>query len=187
MDKDKSPKRTRVLLPLRPSVQNPLLWRDEPLLDKAWPKLRLKVLDRDEHRCRWCGHKAMKYMSVHHLKSGKDHRLSNLATCCVACHSILHMGRGISLGYLEIWQSSISQLAIVRKFRKLVKQEYSLREIKASLNLTRGPLPCKSISYANTLIELNITEGNSKLPHFELPKPLCAIFVKLKRWQIDRQ
>jgi hypothetical protein len=67
----------------------------------------------------------------------------------------------------------------------MVKEGYSLKEIKASFQLKRGPIPCKSLIYANRLITFNFENGNSKSYRFELPKPLCAVFVKLKRWQID--
>lgn len=63
---------------------------------------RQKALERDNFTCRRCGitnemHKLqfMTYILVHHKNGdGKDHRLSNLITCCKSCHVAYHKDLG---------------------------------------------------------------------------------------------
>lgn len=60
---------------------------------KTSSTLRRKVLVRDGHRCRCCG--ARTGLHVHHVRSrslGGKTRASNLAVCCVRCHSLVHAG-----------------------------------------------------------------------------------------------
>ena len=52
-------------------------------LPRNWPTLRATVLRRDGHACYLCGAHATE---VDHVIHGDDHRLSNLAAICTACH-----------------------------------------------------------------------------------------------------
>ena len=178
--------RTRALLPLRPGIQNPLFWRNELLNGSEWVSLRKRVLLRDNHRCRWCGHSALKYMNVHHRGSGVEHNLRNLVTCCVACHAVMHIGRNLDLGTIEIWQSPLSQLTLLKRTRSLVKKGLGLKDIKKSFHLERGEFPCKSMNYANALVGMAERLSQTRRKAFiTLPEPYCAIFVKFSRWQIE--
>jgi hypothetical protein len=73
---------------------------------------------------------------------------------------------------------------IVRRTRVLVKKGYSLKEIKKSFSLKRGPFRSRSVEYANVLIDAAEQLGGSGLPQLSLPKPYCAVFTNFKRWQI---
>jgi 5-methylcytosine-specific restriction endonuclease McrA len=55
--------------------------------DAAWRRVRLVVLERDEHRCRWCGAEATTVDHVRALADGGA-RLDpdNLAASCGACN-----------------------------------------------------------------------------------------------------
>ena len=119
-------------------------------------------------------------MNIHHLEESEDNDPANLKTVCVACHAILHMGMNLSLGSIEIWKCELSQVEIVQKTRAGVKDGKSLVEIKKSFKLKKGPLAVTSVDYANNLIR---TMGNE--PRASLPEPLCAVFVDLKRWQVE--
>jgi hypothetical protein len=73
------------------------------------PKLRMRVLKRDEYRCRICGRKAADHVDVelhvHHVKPWAKGGLTvedNLATLCHTCHKGLDPHEDISLAiFLE--------------------------------------------------------------------------------------
>jgi hypothetical protein len=119
-------------------------------------------------------------MNVHHVDETGENKPDNLITCCVACHAVMHMGRNLSLGTFEIWESEISQVEIVQVTREGVKNGKSLESIKKELPLKKGKYKPDSIDYANFLVA---TIGEK--PRATLDKPLCAVFIGLKRWQIE--
>jgi hypothetical protein len=165
---------------LRPGITHPDLWNPERPSDAEWGRIRQIVLERDEWTCVFCGHSAKKWMNIHHLRDSGSSKPKDLATACVACHAVLNMGLSLMHGVIEIYRSDISQVEIVRLTRKRVRAGESLDEIKAQLPLSPGPYPPDSVDYANNLIR---TMGSR--PRAYLPKPLCAVFVNLKRWQIE--
>ncbi len=62
----------------------------EKLKDPLWQKKRLKVLERDEWTCQWCG-KTEDTLHVHHIKYAKsgnpwDSKLEDMETLCESCH-----------------------------------------------------------------------------------------------------
>lgn len=64
----------------------------DKLLDPRWQKKRLKVLERDNWECKWCGDKE-NTLHVHHKKYAKsgnpwDSPMEDLKTLCCNCHSI---------------------------------------------------------------------------------------------------
>ena len=69
----------------------------------GWDKMRLKALDRDNHKCRFCGEEANE---VHHLdetgsnrpEKMKNHKLGNLITLCHKCHIDIHDTKGTGFG-----------------------------------------------------------------------------------------
>jgi len=166
-------------LVLRPSVKNPRLWFPERVDKREWAKVRQEMLERDDFTCRFCGHRAEKYMAAHHVTDSGDNSLKSMVTCCVACHAVNHIGRNLALGIIEIWESPASQVEIVRVTRKGVMDGKSLGQIKKSLKLKPGPFPAASMEYANSIIDLK-----SSAHTFSLKEPLNAVFVGLKRWQI---
>lgn len=165
---------------LRPGITNPDLWYPERPPKSQWDKVRKTVLDRDGYTCAYCGHSARKYMNVHHLEETGEHIPENLITACVACHAVLHMGRNLSLGTIEIWKSEISQVEIVQRTRMAVKEGEDLLSIKGTLSIKAGELPSDSVDWANNLL----TDIGSAARAY-LPEPFCAVFVKLNRWQIE--
>lgn len=168
------------LLPLRPTVQNPRYWRDHPIADPGWKAIRKKVLTRDNNTCCWCGHRASKFMNVHHRESGVDQTLETLATCCVACHAVQHIGRSLSLGVIEMWACALPQVTVVQETRRGVGLGATLSEVKQHLRLKPGPYPPDSIDWANVPLQ-DMGENVSG----SWREPVTAIFVNLKRWQIE--
>ena len=166
-------------LELRPSVINENLWYPEREAPRTWNKIRRHVLTQHNHRCRYCNHRAPKFMQIHHLHvQGK--RKPILIPVCVACHAVLHIGLNLGLGIIEIWESRISQREIVRRTRQGIRQGRSLRQIKSSLPLSRGIFPPQSIEWANCL-----RRKMGQRPTASLKRPHCAVFVDLERWQLE--
>lgn len=167
-------------LELRPTVGAPHTWYPERPPEKEWDRLRKIVLDRDNHTCRFCGHRALKWMNIHHVGEPSWSDPDNLITTCVACHAVLHTGRNLALGIIEIWNSKLSQVGIVQRTREAIKQGKSLAEIKSDLPLSPAALPPGSPDHAKDALS-KIGDRDT----ISLPKPLCAVFVNLKRWQLD--
>ena len=172
-----------VLQPLRPGIVNPRHWR--PIGSKGspvqgWARLRRRILERDKYTCLACRHSARKWMMVHHLGRGDDHAPRNLATLCVACHSVLHLGLSMMFGALEVWASPLKQSTIVRRTRAGVAKGMTLQEINATFRLTPGPYPPHSMFHVRELLlRVGHRHRNSLSP------PLIAVFVRFERWQLD--
>lgn len=164
---------------LRPGITNPRLWYPNRPPEAEWQRIRKIVLERDNWTCAACEHRAFKWMNVHHLKDSGDSSPANLAPLCVACHTVLHVGRSLMHGIVEVWESEISQVDIVQRTRDGVRQGLSLDAIKLRLPLKAGKYVADSTQYANDLIKKMRKESRAYLD-----EPLCAVFVKLERWQI---
>jgi len=168
---------------LRPGIINPQFWcPDRSALEK---KQRKAVLERDNYTCVSCDHRALKYMNLHHLEESEDNSINNLATMCVACHAVMHIGRNLALGTIEIWASEISQVDIVRQTRAGIRVGETLEQIKKGLPIKKPhSVPPNSVEWANSLVK---ECGQSGAARCSLKPPLCAIFVKFKRWQIESE
>lgn len=84
------------LLPLVPSVKC-TNWRmydkDSGEADAEFQRVRKKALERDNHVCRFCGFRHIKWQEVHHLNDDHaDNRPENLVTACPFCHMVQHIG-----------------------------------------------------------------------------------------------
>src|SRR5919108_378094 len=102
MKADKRKKKDSEPSELRPGITNPYLWFPNRPPKDRWRKIREKVLKRDHYTCCFCGHRATKWMNIHHIHSSTDNRPYNLKTICVACHAVLHIGLNLQLGIIEI-------------------------------------------------------------------------------------
>jgi hypothetical protein len=165
---------------LRPGITNPSLWYPERPPEAEWKRIRKVVMERDNWSCAACGHRAKKWMNTHHLEDSGDHNPENLVPLCVAYHAVMHLGRSLSEKVVDVWKSEISQVEIVRRTREGVKGGLSLAQVKAGLPLSLGHYPADSLQYANDL-----TKGMGTAPRAYLEEPLCAVFVKFERWQIE--
>lgn len=86
--------------------------------DAGYQMVRPRILERDNHSCRFCGfrdNKGGRYIQVHHRDD--DHHNNNpdnLVTACFHCHAVFHIGRWgalkeavlIDLPEIEQWQLS---------------------------------------------------------------------------------
>ena len=60
------------------------------------PETRQAVLERDGHRCRWCG--KPKPDHIHHImyrSEGGPHTVDNLVTLCFLCHELVHSSKRV--------------------------------------------------------------------------------------------
>ena len=166
---------------LRPGVSNINQWYPERPKWSVWNKTRKIVLERDNYSCISCGHRAFKWMHVHHIEESDSNDPKDLATMCVACHAVMHIGLNLSYGVIEIWKSPITQVEIVRRTRDGIRHGKTLQEINSEFNLKRGKRDPNSCEWANSLLKSMEYD-----PRAELKKPLCAVFCNLKKWQIDQ-
>ncbi len=83
-------------------------------------------------------------------------------------------------GGLEIWESDLPQVEIVRQTRAGVRVGQTLAAINARFPRRPGPLPAHSSEYANALLSRMASAGRA-----ELQEPLCAFFVKFSKWQLE--
>lgn len=167
-------------LVLRPGITNPRLWYPQRPPSAEWKRIRKIVMERDNWTCVCCDHRALKWMNAHHVAESNDHSPSNLVPVCVACHAVLHIGRSLAEGIVEVWKCEISQFEVVQRTREGIRQGLSLAEIKKELPISPGHYPPRSVAYANDLID---KIGDASRAY--LDEPLCAVFVKLDRWQIE--
>lgn len=79
----------------RPPMEIVLSYADK-LKDPRWQQMRLRVFERDNWKCRWCG-KSEKTLHAHHavyhpLADGPwDYDERTIVTLCCECHSDLHV------------------------------------------------------------------------------------------------
>jgi hypothetical protein len=165
---------------LRPTVSASRMWSGQPRKRAVPNGVRAHVLKRDDYTCASCRHRALKWMHVHHIHDHDNEELSNLALLCPACHAVLHFGRSMQVGALEVWKSTISQLEIVQKTREGIRKGKSLDEINSMYGLSRGRFAPSSLRWPNDLL---LAMGDAE--HAQLPEPLCVVFVRFSQWQVD--
>ena len=110
---------------LFPSYANPNTWRtivaDHTGKDE-WKQIRLKILERDNYFCQYCGFKCDKWQIVHHIDGNPNNNLhSNLMVVCQMCNLIEHAGMGCVLqGIVDLYKKAkYSQNEIAARTRQL--------------------------------------------------------------------
>jgi len=81
-------------------------------------EMRPKILDRDNHTCRFCGFQSQKYQEVHPVNGNpEDVRPDNLVTACIFCQQCFDlektssMNSGVLIWMPEIAQAELSHIA----------------------------------------------------------------------------
>lgn len=79
---------------------------------------RQKILERDNHTCRFCGFKSTKYQEVHFINGNPDDlRPDNMATGCIFCQQCFdlektsQMNSGVLVWLPELQQHELSHIA----------------------------------------------------------------------------
>ena len=91
----------------------------------------------------------------------------------------MHIGLNLQYKGIEIWETESSQVDIVHATRDGIRNGLSLEQVNATFGLRPGKLPPASAEWANDLVD---TIGDKR--RATLPKPLSAVFVKFKSWQL---
>jgi hypothetical protein len=105
---------------------------------RLWKQIRMKILERDNHTCRYCGFRAFKWQVVHHIDGNPENNArKNLETICCMCNMVLHCGLGATvLKIVDLYQKSrYSQAEVIQKTRILRASGYLDREIVKQLGL----------------------------------------------------
>ncbi len=81
-------------------------------------EIRPKIFERDDHTCRFCGFRSMKYQEVQVLNGNpEDLRLENIVTACIFCQQCFdlektsQMNSGVLVWLPEIGQAELSNIA----------------------------------------------------------------------------
>lgn len=76
--------------------------------------MRQKVLERDQHTCRYCGFQSRKYQEVNYIgKQGQSGNADDYACACTFCHQCFHLERVERMqSGAVIWLPEIGQAAL---------------------------------------------------------------------------
>jgi len=80
--------------------------------------IRPKILERDDHTCRFCGFKSAKYQEISFLNANpEDLKPDNMVTACIFCHQCFDlektslMNSGVLVWLPEIAQADLNNIA----------------------------------------------------------------------------
>ena len=164
---------------LHPGIKNPKYWGDGS--NKIPKSIRKVVLERDDNTCQFCGHRALKWMNLHHIDSTESNESENLITCCVACHAIFHIGRNMIIHpTLTIWECNLSQVEIIQQTRRGLREGKSLNQILLEFSLKQGKYQPNSRKWVDELTSIKTDD-----PIIYLEDKYKAIFTNLNRWQLE--
>lgn len=110
---------------LYPSFVNPRTWRcfiKEKITRWGREKIRLKILERDNYTCCYCGFRAKKGQVMHHIDGNPNNNAKrNLEIMCPMCSLIHHAGLGCTvLGVVDLYKKSkYTQNEIIRITRRM--------------------------------------------------------------------
>jgi hypothetical protein len=156
--------------PLFPSYE--LSWRTEEddafRQSSAWKKIRLRILNRDDYTCAYCGYRAEKYQQVNHIDGNpKNNDDSNLEVICPECHKVMHSGLWCKVKKTMILfeSSNYSQTEIIRITREMRSQGKKDDEIIDYLGLKNRMPWMQDLAYLKPLFAF-ITSA----PEIDSPK-----------------
>lgn len=82
------------------------------------PEIRQKVMERDDHVCRFCGFQSQKYQDIYFIDGDKSNlQMDNMATACIFCEQcsdldkVAQMRSGVLIWLPEISQDKLHHIA----------------------------------------------------------------------------
>lgn len=150
---------TKGQLPLFLSVKT-LNWRmnDRNSLeaDSEFVRNRKKALERDNHTCRFCGFRNMKWQEVHHFNDDHhDNRLDNLITTCPYCHMCQHIGlAGANKEAILIYRPEITQAQLHHLVRTAQVAERHYDSLKNETDANGAPKRSPNLKIAAEAAEM---------------------------------
>lgn len=89
--------------------------------DETFRQVKQKVLKRDHYACCFCGFKSARWQEIHHHDGDHyNNNPDNLATICIFCHMVFHIGRAGLAGEAElVWLPEVSQAALSHVARNI--------------------------------------------------------------------
>jgi hypothetical protein len=149
-----------IITELRLSVSR--TWGHKILTAEQWKALSHTIFQRDNYTCVFCGIHSSKYLFCDHIDGNASHNdHANLRSICPLCELIRHCGRAGINGYLGLYSSQKSQIAIVQEslayFRKHGKVPKFQDLDKDAVRISPG-----TTVFANVLLEKNYEELNEE-------------------------
>jgi len=107
---------------------------------RVWEEIKVRIRARDDHTCRYCGFRALKWQVVHHIDGNhKNNAPENHETVCPMCNAVLHAGRGCTiLKIVDLFKKSrYLQADVIRRTRILRASGRTDEEIIKTLGLKK--------------------------------------------------
>jgi len=145
-----------------------------------WKRLRETILKRDDYKCRFCGHRYLKWMVVDHLNGiASNNDPKNLGVNCQMCDKIRHCGLAGLRGMIMLGVSEMPQVEIVKRTRQYVKANHKIP--KATM-IDPKARPVKNMgmaAFADILLEIDWEQLPVAMRNYR------GFFTsKFDRWQI---
>lgn len=110
----------------------------ELLRNRKWQEKRLRILHRDDFKCRWCGcEDDEKELQVHHIRYYKDSNGKfikpweyddhELFSVCKPCHEIADTRAGVTKAFVDFFKPVIEDTSEHINVIALVQSEYLLK------------------------------------------------------------
>ncbi len=118
----------------------------------GWKKLRKKILERDNHQCRFCRIRLSKYLVCDHIDgNASNNDPNNLGINCPGCDKIRHCGLSGLYQHTQLWLSQMPQSEIVQKTHQYVLERHRVPEPR-EIDPLASPTDIDMARFANILI-----------------------------------
>lgn len=172
--------------------------------DRRFSEIRPAVLERDDHTCKFCNFKSMRYQEVHHLDDNHgNNEQSNLVTACGWCHMCFHLGMcGLKDSGVVIWCPELTQAQINNlcrsifvsianngKYSETCRKVYNILESRSNLikdELGESAIKPEVIGQAfMDMSEEEYSNRDKKFPGLRILPKMLAFSEIVSYWQTE--